>query len=219
MTTTSGALSNLRPVGGRALQVGRGRTVFRADTEPCVAASAYPAGLPAVVDLRRADEVDAVPYPLAGSPAYRAVPLFGPRAAVESAPEAVQLEDQYVDWLDRHRDGIAAALRAVAETDGDVLVCCSAGKDRTGIVSALLARHWGASVDDVGADYAASADGLADRFAAERAVSSDPEATAVAQRCVPEVISAVIEHVERRWGSVDAYLRSIGLREAEIAAL
>ncbi|MDR6171477.1 protein tyrosine/serine phosphatase [Curtobacterium sp. SORGH_AS776] len=107
----------------------------------------------------------------------------------------------------------------IATADGDVLVCCAAGKDRTGIVSALLARHWGADLDAVGADYAASAAGLVERFAAERAASTDPVATAIGHRCVPEIMTTVIERVERRWGSVDGYLRSIGLRDEEIAAL
>ncbi|MGN8050272.1 tyrosine-protein phosphatase [Curtobacterium sp. 22159] len=215
MTTT---LTNLRPVGGPGLQRGRRRTVYRANTER-VDADAYPADLAAVVDLRRVDEAAALPHPLAASSAYRAVPLFDPDSPLESAEDAVQLEDQYIDWLGRHRSGIAAALRAVAAAAGDVLVCCAAGKDRTGVVSALLARHWGADLDTVGADYAASAARLVERFAAERAASTDPEATAIAHRCVPETMVTVIEHVERRWGSVDDFLRSIGLRDDEIARL
>ncbi|WP_267424525.1 MULTISPECIES: tyrosine-protein phosphatase [unclassified Curtobacterium] len=217
MTTPSRVL-NLREVGGAGLQDHRARTAYRAATEPGVPASAYPSGLVAVVDLRREDEVRAVAHPLAGSDGYRNVPLFDPWT-VESAAQAVQLEDQYVDWLDRHAHGIAAALGAIGSADGDVLVCCSAGKDRTGVVSALLARLWGASLERIGTDYAASGAALVDRFAAERAVSTDPEATAVAQRCVPETMTTVIRHVEHRWGSVAAYLREIGLSDAQVAAL
>ncbi|WP_187290538.1 tyrosine-protein phosphatase [Curtobacterium sp. B18] len=218
MTTTSNVLTNLRAVGGPGLQDGLRRTVYRSNTEP-VAPEAYPTGLAAVIDLRRDDEREAVPHPLAATPVYRSVPLFDPASAIESAAEAVQLEDQYTDWLDRHRSGIAAALRTIAATDGDVLVCCAAGKDRTGIVSALLARHWGAGTDVVGEDYAASAAGLVDRFAAERAASTDPEATAIGHRCVPEIMTTVIARLEERWGSVEGYLRGIGLRDEEIATL
>lgn len=217
MTTTS-TLTNLRPVGGPGFQTGRPRTVFRSNTEPDLPTTVYPA-VAAVVDLRRDDEVERVPHPLGASDGYRAMPLFDPSSPVESAAGAVELEDQYVDWLERHRAGIAAALRVIAGTEGDVLVCCSAGKDRTGIVSALLARHWGADDACIGQDYAASAAGLADRFAAERAASTDLAATAAAQRCVPEVMTTVIAHVERRWGSVDGYLRWLGLTDDEITAL
>ncbi|WP_083393167.1 tyrosine-protein phosphatase [Curtobacterium sp. MMLR14_010] len=216
--TTSSRVLNLREVGGAGLQDDRPRTVYRAGTDAGVPASAYPSGLVAVVDLRREDEVHAVVHPLATEPGYRNVPLFDP-STIESDAGAVQLEDQYVDWLDRHASGIAAALRTIGSADGDVLVCCSAGKDRTGIVSALLARLWGASPARVGTDYAASGAALVDRFAAERAVSTDREATAIAQRCVPETMTTVIRHVEQRWGSVRAYLLAIGLTDAEVAAL
>ena len=159
-----------------------------------------------------------VPHPLRETTGYRGVPLFDPSVA-ESADVTAALEEQYTDWLDRHRAGIAEALRAVAATDGDVLVCCSAGKDRTGIIAALLARHWGASIATAAEDYAASAAGLVDRFAAERAASDDPEATAVAQRCVPEIMQTVLQRIDARWGSVDGYLRWLGLGEEEVAAL
>lgn len=166
--TASSRVPNLREVGGTGLQDDRARTVYRAATETGVAKSAYPSGLVAVVDLRRGDEVRAVTHPLAAAPGYRNVPLFDP-STIESDAAAVQLEDQYADWLDRHATGIAAALRTIGSTDGDVLVCCSAGKDRTGVVSALLARLWGASLERIGTDYAASGAALVDRFAAERA--------------------------------------------------
>lgn len=217
MATTT--LTNLREVGGNGFQADRTRTVYRANTERGIGADAYPAGLGAVIDLRRPDELDAVPHPLAETTGYRGVPLFDPSSGLESADDAVALEDQYVDWLDRHRAGIAEVFRAIAATDGDVLVCCSAGKDRTGIVSALLARLWGADLDRIGADYAASADGLAERFARERAASTDPGLTATMQRCVPEIATTVIGFVESRWGSVAGYLRSIGVTDAEVDRL
>lgn len=216
MTTTS-TLTNLREVGGAGFQAGHRRTVFRSNTEPGLTASAYPVDV-TVIDLRRNDEVTRVPHPLGSGDQYLRVPLFDPSTA-EAGAEAVQLEDQYIDWLTRHRSGIADALRAVAAAPGDVLVCCSAGKDRTGLVSALLARLWGVSTALVGQDYAASGPALADRFAAERAVSTDLEATAVAQRCLPEVMTTVLEHLERRWGSTTEYLRWLGLTDAEIRSL
>jgi protein-tyrosine phosphatase len=192
--------------------------VYRSDTRP-VEPSAYPTGLTAVLDLRRDDEVDALPHPLAVSDGYRRVPLFDPSSGIEAAADAVQLDEQYIDWLDRHRVTIAEAFRALARTDGDVLVCCSAGKDRTGVVSALLARLWGADLDRIGADYGITRENLAERFAAELAASPDPERARIAQRCFPEVMIRVIRHVEEQYGGVRAYLRSIGLTDAEIDAL
>lgn len=214
-TTT---LMNLREVGGPGFQAARRRTVYRSDTRP-VDPDAYPDGLAAVLDLRRDDEVAAVIHPLQDVEGYSRVPLFDPSSAIEAAVEAVELHEQYIDWLQRHRATIASVFRALARTDGDVLVCCSAGKDRTGLVSALLARLWGADLERIGADYGRTRENLAERFAAELAVSTDPERTMIAQRCFPEVMITVIRHVEEQHGGVREYLLSIGLNESEIEAL
>ncbi len=211
-------LTNLRPIGGPGFQDGRRRTVYRANTEP-VDASAYPAGPLAVLDLRRDDEIGRLPHALADTSGYQNLPLFDPASALESSAEAVQLEAQYIDWLERHRETIATVFHRLAEIDGDALVCCSAGKDRTGVVSGLLARLWGADLERIGVDYAMTREALAERFAAERNVSADLDFTRIQQRCVPEIMITVIEHVESRYGDVAGYLRSIGLSENEIAAL
>ena len=211
-------LMNLRQVGGPGFQTGRRRIVYRSDTG-LVDPSVYPDALTAVLDLRRDDEVATVNHPLQDVEGYRRVPLFDPSSAIEAAVEAVELHEQYIDWLQRHRVTIASAFRALAATDGDVLVCCSAGKDRTGLVSALLARLWGADLERIGADYGITRKNLADRFAAELPVSADPERTKIAQRCLPEVMITVIRSVEEQYGGVREYLLSIGLAEAEIENL
>jgi protein-tyrosine phosphatase len=211
-------LSNLRPIGGPLLQKGHARVVWRANTED-VPATAYPSSVATVIDLRRVDEIDALPHPLRGTAGYRSVPLFDPDAGPEAAEDALELEDQYIDWLVRHRAGIVAVFRALADAPGDVLVCCSAGKDRTGVVSALLARLWGADLDAVGADYALSGPALTARFAAEKVVTDDLERTLRMQRCVPEVAVALLEHLEAEYGSVGGYLRWVGVSEGEVERL
>jgi protein-tyrosine phosphatase len=211
-------LANLREVGGSGFQAGRRRTVYRSNTRP-VDPSAYPAEIAIVLDLRRDDEVGRVPHPLGVTAGYRRVPLFDPSVDLESADEAIHLNEQYIDWLERHRTTIPDAFRALAEVDGDALVCCSAGKDRTGVVSALLARLWGADLDRIGRDYALTAELLAEQFAEELAASEDRDFTLIQQALTPEVMIAVIEHVEARYESVQGYLTSIGLTEAEISAL
>lgn len=211
-------LMNLRQVGGPGFQTGRRRIVYRSDTG-MVDPSVYPDALTTVLDLRRDDEVATVNHPLQDIEGYRRMPLFDPSSAIEAAVEAVELHEQYIDWLQRHRVTIASAFRALAHTDGDVLVCCSAGKDRTGLVSALLARLWGASLEQIGADYGVTRENLTDRFAAELAVSADPERTMIAQQCLPEVMITVIRYVEDQYGGVREYLLSIGLTEAEIEDL
>ena len=229
-TTSSDPLTNLREVGGAGFQAlsrpGR-RVVFRANTEPGIGPDAYPPSVARVIDLRRDDEIDAVPHPLAFLAGYRSVPMFDPSSTLESDPAALRLEEQYDDWIVRHRQTIGEVFRALSDSGSrdetgaaaDVLICCSAGKDRTGVVSALLARLWGADLERVGADYAVTGPNLAARFAGERAVSTDLETTSRMQRCVPETAVHVIERVESAYGSVAGYLRWLGLTDAQIGSL
>src|SRR3546814_227126 len=53
----------------------------------------------------------------------------------------------------RYQSLIRRAFQAFAAADGPVLVHCSAGKDRTGFLSALLLRLLGAGSTDILADY------------------------------------------------------------------
>jgi protein-tyrosine phosphatase len=216
--TTQSALTNLREVGGPGLQAGRRRVVYRSNTED-VSPDDYPASVATVVDLRRDDEIEALVHPLGSTAGYRSVPLFDPTEPEEAAADALELEEQYVDWLERHRHTIAEVFRVLAASDGDVLVCCAAGKDRTGMVSALLARLWGADLATIGADYAATGPALVERFRLELAASTDVERTRRMHRCVPETAIHVIRYVEERFGDVRGYLRWIGLEEAEIDRL
>ncbi|WP_402464347.1 tyrosine-protein phosphatase [Isoptericola aurantiacus] len=58
---------------------------------------------------------------------------------------------------------VRTALEAVADAAPGVLVHCSAGRDRTGMISALLLGHAGVAPDDVAADYAVSVRAMAGR--------------------------------------------------------
>jgi protein-tyrosine phosphatase len=215
--TTQSLLTNLREVGGSGLQAGRRRTIFRSNTE-VTDPGEYPASVETVVDLRRDDEIEVVPHPLGSTAGYRRAPLFDP-SQIEAAADALELEDQYTDWIQRHQRTIAVAFRTIADSEGDVLLCCAAGKDRTGVVSALLARLWGADLETIGTDYAATGPNLVERFRKELAESTDVERTKRMHRCVPETGIRVVEFVEEQYGSVPAYLRTIGLTDDEIARL
>jgi protein-tyrosine phosphatase len=67
----------------------------------------------------------------------------------------------YVDWLERYRDRFGRALAAIADAEGGVVVHCMGGKDRTGVVSALLLRLAGVPHEEIGADYAVTAENRA----------------------------------------------------------
>jgi protein tyrosine/serine phosphatase len=128
----------------------------------------------------------------------------------------------YLDFLERYRDRFGRAVAAVADADGTVVVHCVGGKDRTGLVSALLLRLAGVDLDTIGADYAASGPNLQPRLAAwiEDASDEVERAKRVLLSDTPaEGIVRVLEEIESRYGDVAGYLRAAGLTEDQLDRL
>ncbi len=76
--------------------------------------------------------------------------------------EVTAMRNVYLEFLERYAPRFAAAVGAVAAAQRPgVLVHCLGGKDRTGLVVALLLRVAGVGRDEVAADYALSGEYLA----------------------------------------------------------
>ena len=86
-------------------------------------------------------------------------------AAVAAAPDTpTQTRDVYLVFLDHFEANVAAAVRALAEApEGGVVVHCAGGKDRTGILVALVLDLAGVDAETIAADYAVSEERLRPR--------------------------------------------------------
>lgn len=121
--------------------------------------------------------------------------------------------------LDHAGPQIARTLRIMAVApQGTVLFHCAAGKDRTGIVAALLLLLAGAEVETVAEDYARSAEYLREPYLAARP-EVDRSVILEEIRCPPEQIHTMLEHLRLRYGGTERYLTRHGLTEREIRAL
>lgn len=128
----------------------------------------------------------------------------------------------YVDFLERFRDRFGLALAAVAEVEGTVVVHCVGGKDRTGLVSALLL--WLADVEPavIAADYALSEENLAPNRPAWIDGVDDElerERRRKLMRTPAEAMAQTLDELERRYGTVEDYLRSTGLDDEQVTRL
>ncbi len=100
---------------------------------------------------------------------------------------------------------------------GPLLFHCVAGKDRTGIVAALLLALADVTPDAIAYDYSVSAEHLREAYLS-RYANRDRAEILEAVRCPPEGVYNMLEYLER-CGGIRAYLAQIGLSPEEIAQL
>ena len=112
------------------------------------------AGVTTVLDLRSAVEDAAHPHPLAGDRRFRIV-RNSPDDFLSIDPDQ-PFPQIYQDYLRQGADHYRAVMEAVDRADGAVLIHCFSGKDRTGMVSALLMDLAGVAAADIIADYQVS---------------------------------------------------------------
>jgi protein-tyrosine phosphatase len=141
-------------------------------------------------------------------------------------PSRLMLRDIYRVVLGQHGEQVGTAIRAVATSPGPVVVHCTAGKDRTGLVVALLLLALGARYDDVAADYAATTENLAGPWTERMVRRTRPfrvEITdgflEVLARSPEPVLRDTLDWVESEYGGVPAYLSSIGVDDGVVALL
>ena len=222
---------NVRDVGGypaaggtvRAGRLLRGDALHRLDD----AARALLAGLPVrtVVDLREDFEARLSPDALDGTGiAVLRMPVF--RVTGDSfgqGPE--ELQAVYDHMVDHCGPALAAAVAQVAAEEAQpVLVHCSAGKDRTGIVVALVLSLLGVADEVIAEDYHLTSAYLGEEFT--HAVEQLQAATGLGQRlngralaCPPELILGALRRVRDAHGSVEDYLTTHGVTGEQIAVL
>jgi protein-tyrosine phosphatase len=120
----------------------------------------------------------------------------------------------YFSYVVDRPDSVVAALRAIGDASGAVLVHCAAGKDRTGTIVALALLLAGADREAVVADYAASSDrveGVVNRLMTSRTyVDNLRDRPLSSHLSRPESMSALLDHVEQSYGGVAELLSRIG---------
>lgn len=120
----------------------------------------------------------------------------------------------YLECLERFAPSFVAAVDAVVGTPkGGALVHCMGGKDRTGLVSALLLRLAGVTIEDIAEDYALSGQNLraATQDWIESAQDEDERRRRERLSVTPaSAMATVLHEVEARHGGTRQYLLNAG---------
>jgi protein-tyrosine phosphatase len=226
------AALNLRDVGGYPVRGGghiAWRTLLRSDALRPLDGAAVDVlaslNLRTVVDLRTSAETRVAPSPL-DEFANRGtltthISLIGEDMSLLPA----ELGAIYQFIVDRQGAAIGAAVRSLARPGAlPALVHCTAGKDRTGIVVALVLASVGVPDQFVAADYALSSryldpsrttvigrvrqtSGMGDRL------------TAALMACPPDLILAVLARARQLAGTVGGYLADCGVTGSDLVRL
>ena len=193
------------------------------------------AGVTLDIDLRTGDE-EAQSHDVLADDArfdYQRISLMGTekmdlQKMMTTFPDS--LGAAYTQWLGSNQPQFKQVFQRIAAQDqGTVLFHCTAGKDRTGIVSGLLLDLAGVPRADIVHNYAVSAHYLegqpkdsAMNAQMMELMRQHPE---IARKMAgmggtaPENMEMFLDALHKQYGGAAGYLKSIGLSEAEIHSL
>jgi protein-tyrosine phosphatase len=223
---------NFRDLGGHETPVGvtrRGR-VFRSDSlahvdEVDVERLVGEHRISLVVDLRREHEVEATPLDALADAGVTIVhvSLIDPAVPPLQTRDIVDgtLADRYVSILGTSGEQFVSVVRMIADAANHPMVFqCAAGKDRTGLVAAIVLGLLDVRDPVITADYAATAaviDLLLARFAARAPGGEAPGPRIMSAEAA--TMQTALDWMRAEHGSVEGYARAHGLAEEELSAL
>jgi len=221
---------NFRDLGGYRTQGGaqtKWRRFLRADSPHRLTAqdteTLLDRGLTTVIDLRAINELKSAPNPFEQNPdvIYQNIPLFDHLAPdnmrdAEDTSSDDPLFAFYKATLATRQTAIRNVLAAIAQAPrGTVMFHCTAGKDRTGLISALLLGLAQVEAEEIVSDYAQTKPlivGLVAEFLAlARENGTDVEAYRPLLECKSETMRNVVDYFADQYNSVPEYLAEIGL--------
>jgi protein-tyrosine phosphatase len=214
-------LAGLRLAGGGTVPAGvlyRSDAPYPGDAVPETVSVWPPA---TVIDLRSTGEA-AARYCWPTGVTVHHVPLMRQAAVVGAADSAARparplppsLEVLYRRLLDMIPHRLVSLLGLAANSDGPVLVHCTAGKDRTGVAVAVLLLVGGAEPADVAADYTASAPNmtaLLERLnVLGRSLPADIDASSELLAAPAEAINVVVDRLTGWPGGPQVWAEAYG---------
>ncbi len=230
---------NFRDLGGYPTADGRSlrwRRVFRSDglhhlTAGDVATLRDELEITDLIDLRSSAELrlDGRGRLEAEPMAFHHLPLFdGERPSsfdpkMQAAMDQMSLADRYFSLAEMAKEPIARVVRVLADSRGGSVYHCAAGKDRTGVISAILLSAVGVADELIVADYALTQqnlDAIIARLNASEGYKDMFEALPPdTLHAEPETMVSLLAKFVERYGAVTGYLESAGVGEDVVERL
>jgi protein-tyrosine phosphatase len=214
---------NVRDLGGLPLP-GGGQTRFcsvvRADSIRQLSDAGWEAlvayGVRRAIDLRGEEECADDPP--------RELPIEVVRAPMPPREEPVvwefpSMKEAYLAMLERFRPQFARVVAEVGRDDSTVVVHCAGGRDRTGLVTALLLRLVGVDPGLIAADHALSDEVYAplnEAWFAEAEDEVERERRRRIARPAGDTMARVLAELEGGYGNVAGYLRAGGATDEQL---
>jgi protein-tyrosine phosphatase len=179
-------------------------------------------GVATVIDLRWPEEAQQRPSPLTGALPHVRYQRISLLVGSQIDWQGVRLECEKAAWkcavLEHTRAELREVLRAIGAAPPEPLLFhCVAGKDRTGIISALLLTLADATPEAIAFDYAISGNNLLEAYVARHA-DVDRAEIEQAVHCPEQGVYNMLDYLAIR-GGVRAFLQDIGLTSEEIDRL
>lgn len=180
----------------------------------------YNYGVRVIIDLRGENEIQKAPNQMKDYKdiQYFHVDVFGDANASLVPQDGFPFKDMgelYCMMLDNLKPNIKKVFDLFLEyQDQTILFHCSAGKDRTGVISALLLDLAGCHPYDIVKDYTESYENNKEIYDELLAMISPEQAHFLLSD--PLYMLKMLDHLNENYGSARAYLLEIGLSEDEI---
>lgn len=187
-------------------------------------------GVTTIIDIRDEWEVTHYPNVFAQSPHvnYHNIPLLGDTLSNDITWQAESdsyeyLHELYIKYLERCQAQIAQIFTAIASSDPITLFHCNAGKDRTGIIAALLLSVVGVANHDIAEDYRVSSKQIIHLIDEWRqyAIQNEQDMERFNRKVasVPQTIIKSLHFIESKYDNTASYLQTCGVSQASITQL
>ncbi|MCR4616020.1 MAG: tyrosine-protein phosphatase [Clostridiales bacterium] len=178
-------------------------------------------GVKAVLDLRGNKEAELYPAFMNCETdiSYKHISLL------EINPATMDLHrpliEAYRETIDNYGEALAESLRFILNSGTPFLFHCFIGKDRTGMLAAMILHMAGVNDEDIVADYEISYSYLENFFRHEMEIGSGLiwECDEHQRRSDRGNMISLLEYINSKFGSIEDYLLGAGMTEEELKAL